>query len=105
MAEVARPLTPAGADPVESLGVLAGVVVDLQPVVAGHLELVRDRPDRHGVDRRLGGLEALARGLEAVVAEREPPRAELLRLLPGGDPVLAVQALLRAGDPDRRRAE
>ena len=74
-------------DAVEPLGVAAGVVVKFQPVVAADPQLVRDRADRHAVEDDRLGFEVLVGQLEAVVPERDLAGAQLLRLLPVGDPV------------------
>ena len=92
----AGPVAAAGVDAVEPLGVLAGVVVELQLVVVADVELVADLAGRDaGLDVLLG-LEVLVRQLEAVVPERVLARAQLLRLLPVADPVLGAGAADRA---------
>ncbi len=75
-------------DPVETLRVLPGIVVDLQLVHALHLQIVRllsNRKARH--DLRLG-LQVRFRQLETVIPESVLPGTDLLLLLPCPDPVL-----------------
>src|SRR5262249_24207089 len=75
----------AGVDAVVALGEAAGVVVDFQLVVVGHLELVGHRAHGDGRLDRLGRLKMIRGLLEAVVPERQLARADLLRFGPDHD--------------------
>ena len=63
--DVAGPVAPARGDAVEALGVAAGVVVNLQLVVARDLESVADGSHLHRGEHGFDGLEVLAGQLEA----------------------------------------
>jgi hypothetical protein len=98
--DLRRLLASALADAVETLGVCAREVVELELRVGGELQLVARLPGRdRGLDLGVG-FQVLVGQLEAVVPERHLARAQLLGLLPGRDAVL-----LAGSPPDRLEDE
>lgn len=96
-----RPGVPARVDPVETLGVAAGVVVDLEPAARGRAQRVRHAARRHRLLQQGRRFEAVARKLEVVIAQRHLPGDDVLRLFPRIDAFAGSLQLAVGVEADR----
>ncbi len=92
--QVARAVTATGVHAVEPLRISAGVIVDLELIVAADFELVRHGPHRNRVGDDLFGFQVFVGKLEAMVPESVLTGTQLLLFFPSG---------ICALHPDRRR--
>jgi hypothetical protein len=84
--QVLRPRGAIPVDPIETLRITAWVIIDLQLIIAGDVQLVRYLTNNNAINRLSPRLEIFVRKLEGMIPQRANAGTQFLTLFPGRDP-------------------